>query len=555
MSPKRVLTPEPTALTAYTHILMARLCLDSGRPGDLALRHLDKTVDNARPSLPPWLQWRRAVCYRRAGAPAKALHALTCLERQEGGHHRLAHEKALCWVDLKEWTKAIQAIDAAIDLHPDPFYLELRGDILVELGDIEGALLAFDHSCEGVDLVFARAYALQRSQLYFRAIQEIDAGLEHFPTDGELMAQRGELKIHLGDLDGARWDFSVALALQKDASILARRAILNADLGRLEEAERDARQAMEIEPSDAFTLRALAIVSDACGKLSETALFWGRYAKLSGDQEGLLLQAEALNRDGEFQECDALLDTYFHRFPHCRQAYYYRAGFLRTRSEFKEAESMLDKALSLHPLEHNLMVERVANYLEWGKLERAQWASEQLLARHHNSLDGKKLQVEVYLAKRESLRALSVVGALMMTEPDDELRLLHARSLVALRSYTEALEVMDQFEDLSQVEPDYFEVRAYAHAQLGLWDEASADLRLGLEHHADDAGLKFYSLLFALRRGEFALSSKGARELLGEDLFHRYRFACRGIWLVSEVAQRAGRAVGRLRSGLLKVLS
>lgn len=554
MSRKRILTPEPTALTAYTHILMARLCLDSGCPGDLALRHLNKTFESAAHPLPPWLQWRRAVCYRRAGAPSKALHALTCLERQEGRHHRLEHEKALCWMELKEWTKAIHSIDRAIDLQPDPFYLELRGDILVELGDIEGALLAFDHSCEGVDLVFARAYALQRSELYFRAIQEIDAGLEHYPTDGELMAQRGELKIHLGDLDGARWDFSVALALHKDASILARRAMLNVDLGRLEEAERDARQAMEIEPGEALTLQALALVSDARGKLQETAFFWGRYATLSGDPEGLLLQAEALNRDGKFQECDALLESYFRRFPDCRQGYYYRAGFLRTRGEFREAEFLLGKALYLHPQEHNLMVERVANYLEWGKLDKAQWASEQLLSRHEESLDGKKLQAEIYLAKRETSRALAAVDALMMTEPDDEIRLLRARSLVALRRHDEALEALDQFEDLGLVEPEYFEVRAYAHAQLGLWDEASADLRLGLEHHAEDAGLRFYSLLFALRQGEFSLTSKGARELLGEDIFYRYRLACRGIWLVSEVAQRTGRAVEHLRSRLLEVL-
>ena len=514
---------------------MARLSLDQDLPSVEVIKYLDKV--NETYSIPGWLHFRRAVCYQEAGEFRKALAAYNWAERTDGPSISTIRQQAICWMDLGEWKKALAETERGLKFRKVPDLAEMKADILVELERYDDALQVYDEVTQGLDRAFARAYVMERRGDYQQGIKEVDKALEQFPTDAELMARRGYLKSCQGDLDGARWDYSLSLILQHDPALLARRAILDVDLGRFEDAARDAELSLTLDPNGELPLKAMAVVLEAIDSLEGAALYWQRYVAASGDEHGVLLRAEILNRMGREEECDSALEEYIELFPDSWEGLYYRVAVARARRHFELALAHCEHALALHPAEETLLYEKALIYFEWDRFSQAEKACEDLLGAHPDSQDAKELQVDI-LAEFAPERALVMVDQLLAEDCSAPNLFRKGYALAQAGKFREALPLLDLVLREEPENPDYLEARSLVRSELGQLEGALRDAELGLEKEPERTWLKMHRAYLNLRRGNLSASEEEARELLHENLFYRYRLFCRGLLLGARIASR-----------------
>lgn len=533
MAENRILPDSPGCLTAYNHILMARLLLNQGGPKELALRHLDKV--NETYLLPDWLHMRRGVCYRDAGQPKRALQSLTWAERLAGPSVTLLEHQAHCWFDLREWKQALRTVEHAIDLSRDPELYELRADILVELGRYDEALQVYDRATEGIDRVCARAYVHERMGDFNMGIHEIDEGLRSYPDAAELVACRGHLKVCQGDLDGARWDYSLALVLDDNPVLLARRAILDVELGRLEEATRDAELAYSKFPEGELSLKAMAIVSEANQAFDESILYWERYNSVTVDDQARLFHAELLNRLGRFEESDRIIEAYVEEFPNCWEGLYYRAAIARTRGHFELAETCLEQAMLLQTPEENLLFERAVLYYEWERYDRADVVCRELLEKFPDFQEGRELLVDIMAEAKSPELALPLIEELLDEEYDMVNLFRKGYILSKAGRFSEALEILDVAVEEDPENPDYLEVRAKTRTRIGRHHQALQDAEMVLDLDPGRLWVRLLRAYLLLRCGHKDACANEARALLKEDLPYSQRLFCRALLLASRI--------------------
>ncbi len=99
-------------------------------------------------------------------------------------------------------------------------YLE-RGDILLRMGDVEGASEDADHLIETVgdaeDALLLKARVLMAQEQYASAIGFLDRAIEGNPFSTAALKARGTCRLALGDKDGAESDMRQVLEIDPEA--------------------------------------------------------------------------------------------------------------------------------------------------------------------------------------------------------------------------------------------------------------------------------------------------------------------------------------------------
>lgn len=135
-------------------------------------------------------------------------------------------------------------LDEAVGLAPDPRLLELRSEVLSDLGHVEAAILDLDRLlAERPDarLHGLRAQRHLQRRNYRRAQEDLDAALRLAPADPGLLAKRAELFLLTDRLDEARADYDAAVAAAPgDVGLAAARLSLLARRGEREALEQAA---------------------------------------------------------------------------------------------------------------------------------------------------------------------------------------------------------------------------------------------------------------------------------------------------------------------------
>lgn len=532
------LPADPRALTGYTHTLMAQLCLDGGLPAELCFRHLEKTTRSS--SLPAWLQFRRGVLYREADEPERALRIFHRLADSGFDEAELQYQQALCWMELGEWGKALHCATVAHSLRDEEDFVELMGEALLELGHSKDALELFDVALDGLDRHHARIYAFERKGQFKDAIDEVDEALSYFPREAALLAKRAQLKVDQGDLEGARWDYSTAIAMQRRPEFLAGRALLCLDLGRVAEAAADAELAVALDPNEGEALRALAAVLDAQDKLEGAATFWGRYTGATGDLQGLLFQAEVWNRAGAIERADALLEQYRRLHPSNWEGAYYKMAFLRTREEYQAAEKLAQSLVRSKPDEYAVLIERARNFLDWGKYETAAEHCVELRRKFPDSLEVQEFWVEILVESSRYELALEAVEQLLQSEAgsDNDILFLKSSILVHLGRWEESLGILNALVSSEPGNADYYEDRAQALYELNRVEESWQDANRGIALDPERAWLRMHRACMNVHRGAFQDTAIEAKELLREDMDYPHRLFCRSLLLGARLSER-----------------
>lgn len=157
---------------------------------------------------------------------------------------------------LKKYTRAISALDSAIKLNPDNTdYLLNRGIAYQMMGDTVKAINDYQKT-----LVLDAENSLARHNLASLSLPHTDPqatikllneAIEKNPKESYSYAQRGFVKIRLGDFKGAQDDYSVALKLDPtDAESWYNRAIAREKLKDSKGALTDYTQALKINDKD-----------------------------------------------------------------------------------------------------------------------------------------------------------------------------------------------------------------------------------------------------------------------------------------------------------------
>jgi Flp pilus assembly protein TadD len=154
------------------------------------------------------------------------------------------------------------------------------------------------------------------------ALQTLDTALAVAPTNAELLRAKGSLLLRQGDLGGAR------AALEKARSANAREGRLHVELsnvyrnlGELAPAEREAREAVRLEPKSPEAHVALGLAAGALGREAEAGRSFREALRLSSDHPDALFYLGAVElRAGRVAAATPLLERLVAKAPDYPQA-------------------------------------------------------------------------------------------------------------------------------------------------------------------------------------------------------------------------------------------
>jgi tetratricopeptide (TPR) repeat protein len=224
----------------HAHVNLAQAYWRRGQR-ERALAALDHAVD-LQPELPELYRTRAAMQQKRGDGPSALRDLGRAIALEPGrrpspalvGDHR---ERARILSALNRYPEALAACGEALALAPDdPGALRLRAEALLELGRYREALAAFDR-------FLAKGSNTSTSQV-------------------EAYLGRAKARLGAGDPAGVLEDYTLALAVRRDPSVLAARGWVYLATGSSRAAQRDFDEAVKRRPnsSDALAGRALARV-------------------------------------------------------------------------------------------------------------------------------------------------------------------------------------------------------------------------------------------------------------------------------------------------------
>ncbi len=165
--------------------------------------------------------------------------------------------KALGWDRLKDYQKAIQNYDKAIELAPRNINLYYnRGVVKGKLQDYLGAIQDYDKAIEldhkNISAYNNRGVAKYYLKDYVGAIADYDKAIELDPQDSTAYNNRGNAKKSLKDYAGAISDYNKAIELDPQyANAYNNRGIAKANLKDYAGAISDYNKAIELNPKNA----------------------------------------------------------------------------------------------------------------------------------------------------------------------------------------------------------------------------------------------------------------------------------------------------------------
>ena len=197
-------------------------------------------------------RWRHHLEYRLFRREVEELMGI----RPNAGDWTLWWARGAGCLKVREWSKAIENFDQAIELNPDHAMLYVQRSIAYRRnGDhakaIDDCTAALGIDPESSAAYHHRAAAYRASGHYEKAIEDATAGLKIAPKNDALLEERALNYNHLGVYDKAIADFSEVLRLSSDRSDAYRfRAEAYLALGRYEEALADCDKYVELRPNE-----------------------------------------------------------------------------------------------------------------------------------------------------------------------------------------------------------------------------------------------------------------------------------------------------------------
>ncbi|QLC20870.1 M48 family metalloprotease [Parasphingopyxis sp. CP4] len=170
-----------------------------------------------------------------------------------------------------------------------------RAKLIGFASDPEQTLTAYPETDLTVPARYARAYAWHKLAFVDRALAEVDALLETNPEDPYFRELRGQVLLESGRPEEALDDLRMALANSRNhpliASLFGHALIATEDEDHLVEARRVLRTAVQRDNRNPFAWRRLGYIYSQEGDLARAYLATAEYATLAGSPQEALVNA------------------------------------------------------------------------------------------------------------------------------------------------------------------------------------------------------------------------------------------------------------------------
>ena len=151
--------------------------------------------------------------------------------------------------------------------------------------------------------LYIKALRLSKEGNYTKAISEFDKLILQDPTNSEAISDRGVVKFHLNDLEGALEDMNQALSLEpKNPFRYASRAYIKERSGDTLGAIEDYRQSIELDPENAVSHNNLGLLEEKLGYMERAKKRFELADNIIKDEDRSLDPEGAIKRDALIQD-------------------------------------------------------------------------------------------------------------------------------------------------------------------------------------------------------------------------------------------------------------
>ncbi len=196
-------------------------------------------------------------------------------------------------------------------------------------------------SAQGLETLFNQALDSALQAEFEKALSLWDQFLQESPENPAALSNRGNIRLILGNAEGAIEDQSKAIKLQPDEiDPYINRGIAEENLGRWDAAKNDYKLALEMKPNDAMVLYNLGSVSVAEGNWLAAEDFYNRASLIEPDLS-IAQSSKALVKYqlGEVEEAELELRNIIRRYPMDADARAALTALLWVKGSTGEAES------------------------------------------------------------------------------------------------------------------------------------------------------------------------------------------------------------------------
>ncbi len=206
---------------------------------------------------------------------------------------------------------------------------------------------------------------------------------------------RARMNVIEGDFRAAHEDYEAVREHDPDSAFVrARLARSHLVLGELDDALREAEDAVRLNDEDPQTRRLLAGLYGATGRAEEAIREYRQLLELEPeDSESLLYLGATYLAEGDYEQARARVERYRERNPSSPLGYYYLGRILARSRELSRAEESYAAALKLHPSSAPLLAElALVQEFRGGRDEALETYEKLLKADSRNEWAGRRIE-------------------------------------------------------------------------------------------------------------------------------------------------------------------
>jgi tetratricopeptide (TPR) repeat protein len=241
---------------------------------------------------------RRAIFYISMNDPERALADYETAARIDPQFSIYSQERSEALTYLGDLDRALALAEKAVRLNPHSVQtLTQRGAVYLKKKDYDKALADFNEAIrlapDSIEAVLAyhhRAEVFSLKGDYKRSLDDYERMLQRHPDKSGVYIPRSLVRLLAGDIEGALADANEAIRIKPDGWSHGVRGTLYAQLGRWDDALKDADEALSRQPQNAILLSSRARALLKLGR-TEEALTGAELALRTGNHRDSALIA------------------------------------------------------------------------------------------------------------------------------------------------------------------------------------------------------------------------------------------------------------------------
>lgn len=327
-----------------------------------------------------------------------------------------------------------------------------------------------------------RAYAYALNNQYFEAITDYDSVIAKKPSS-EAYIERGKMKVRTGDERGAIGDYDLAAELDpKNAIVFEERAVLKSMLKMHDEALKDYKKAVDIEPSETLFFK-IAQMESSFGRDEIAIYYFDKAIKLNGDNVYYYDErANAKMALGLYKDAIEDLNTAEKLDPDDVNHFMERGLAYHNIEQYDKALKDFNQAIRLTPHDSKLYLYRAASHFGMNDNKSVLTDLRKVIELDPSNIDAYLFKGDAYTNLLDYPKAIEYYSKYIELEPNNyAVYRKRGDAKYSNRDYEAAIEDYNQVLNMNKNIALVYNNRGVSYFNLNRLDEACADLNTAKE--------------------------------------------------------------------------